>query len=404
MYGLLRSRAASAAVLGLTVAGALAGCGDDGPGSSGGEGEGPIKVGNISVISSPVTGFPQVEAGLKAAVDEINAQGGIDGRELELVLCNDKFDPNVAVTCAQQMAQEEVAAVVGSLSGQASTFLPVLEQAGIPYLANQGSAGEPEFTSDISFPLAAGTVSALGGAGRYVADEGGDRVVILRSSSPTADYGVAAMQRGAEAGGATVEIIEIADDATDYAPAVANVLESGPDGVGVAVAGPNVPKAVTALRGQGYKGPMAMALSYLSPATIESMGPDGVGIVGIGDVLPVSNAANPFIAQFIAALEKEDPEVAPDPASLKAYLGVMAFAKVIEGMDDVTAATVMERLEDFDGTLDFDDVVPTWSGISGSPKYSEYSRVASVASYPMKVTEGGKLEPAKEPYDPFATE
>jgi branched-chain amino acid transport system substrate-binding protein len=389
-------------VLGLAMAGTLVACGDDGGDDGGGGGaDGPIKIGSISVISSPVTAFPQVETGLKAAIAKINDEGGVNGRELELVLCNDQFDPNVAITCAQQMVQEKVAAVVGSLSGQATAFLPILEKAGIPYLANQGSAGAPEFSSEISFPLSAGTVAQLGGSGRYVADEGGDNVVILRSPSPSADFGVSAMQSAAEAGGATVNIIQVADDATDYAPAAASALEQNPDGIAIAVQGPNVPKAVTALRGQGYDGPIAMTLSYLSPATIESMGQDGVGIVGVGDVLPVANASNPFIEDFISALKAEDSSVTPDPASLKAYLGVMAFAQAVDGLDEVTSSTVLQRLEDFDGEIDLDGVVPTWSGIPEPAAYSDYPRLADIASYPMVVTEGGGLESAGEPFDPF---
>src|SRR5438552_1411189 len=112
-------RASFGAVLGLVVSVALEACSSSDAG--GGKGAGaPIKIGNISIISSPVTAFPQVKTGVRAAVDELNAKGGVNGRKLELVLCNDKFDPNVAITCAQQMVQQNVAALVGSLSGQAT--------------------------------------------------------------------------------------------------------------------------------------------------------------------------------------------------------------------------------------------------------------------------------------------
>jgi ABC-type branched-subunit amino acid transport system substrate-binding protein len=322
---------------------------------------------------------------------------------LEAVVCNDQSDPNVAIACAQQMVQEGVVAVAGSLSTQAESFMPVLEQAEIPYLGNQGSSGQLEFQSADSYPVVGGAVGAQGGAGRYLADQGAKHVVILRVTAPAADLSVNAMQKGAEAGGATVDVVKVADDATDYSAVLASVMELHPDGIGLAIQRPSVPQAIAGLHGLGYTGPIATALSYLDPKTIESMGADGVGLVGVGDVLPVSNTDNPFIKDFIAALKDEAPETAPDPASLKAYMGVKMVAGALNGMESFTAADLKKHLDNFDGQIDFGDVVPKWTGVPNPPRYDDFPRLAELRSFPQKITESGTLVSAGDSFDPFAT-
>ncbi|MFF2059888.1 ABC transporter substrate-binding protein [Rhodococcus qingshengii] len=365
--------------------------------------DGTITFGSISVLSSPVVAFPQTKTGIDAAVREINAEGGVNGRKLKAVVCNDQFDPNIAVNCAQKMVQEKVVAVVGGLTAQTSEFVPILEKAKIPVMASQGNGGELEFTSEAAYPLVSGPVGQIGGAGRYLVDNGGKNIVILRTTMPSGDFGVEAMTKGIEAGGGTVKTLKIADDATDYAPSAASALESKPDGIGLAVQGPNVPKAVSALRGLGYTGPIAMTLSFLNPTSIKSMGQDATGLVGVGDVLPVSNTDNPVVAKFIASLEAEDPTVVPDPASFKAYLGVKMLAGALDGMDAVSSEKLIERLDAFDGTIDFGGVIPNWTGIPNPATVEAYPRIAQVTSYPVVVGDDGILATAGEPFDPFGT-
>src|SRR5690349_6173212 len=99
---------------------ALAACGSSGSDSagtgtsdtgseSGSDSSDPIKLMAMGPIEAPECSIPWIGVGAGAAVDEINAEGGVDGRQIELIVCNDENDPNKAVTCAREAIKEEVA-------------------------------------------------------------------------------------------------------------------------------------------------------------------------------------------------------------------------------------------------------------------------------------------------------
>jgi branched-chain amino acid transport system substrate-binding protein len=82
--------AASAAVLALAAASASA-CGAPGASSSsGGSGSGPIKIAVVDAQSGQSSSLGQWEYdGVKLAVKQANAAGGIDGRKIVLTLFDD---------------------------------------------------------------------------------------------------------------------------------------------------------------------------------------------------------------------------------------------------------------------------------------------------------------------------
>lgn len=99
-------------LLGCVALVALAtGCGA----GAGSDSSGPIKIGLIQPLSgnSSDYGRPSVN-GAQMRVEELNADGGINGRQLELVPIDDKLDPTTAVSAARQLVSRDgVVAIVG---------------------------------------------------------------------------------------------------------------------------------------------------------------------------------------------------------------------------------------------------------------------------------------------------
>jgi branched-chain amino acid transport system substrate-binding protein len=81
-----------------------------------GAGQNPIKIGAISSLTGPVT-FPDASAAAKAVFDRVNAQGGINGRPIEYLVEDDKFDPATATQAARRLLDEQnVVVMAGSAS------------------------------------------------------------------------------------------------------------------------------------------------------------------------------------------------------------------------------------------------------------------------------------------------
>jgi len=85
--------------------------------AGGGEG-GPITVGAIEPLSGPFTPWGTTHRdGLEFAVEEINADGGVDGRELSLTVTDTASDPTDADSVFRRMVENEGAvAVTGPVS------------------------------------------------------------------------------------------------------------------------------------------------------------------------------------------------------------------------------------------------------------------------------------------------
>ncbi|MDQ6685224.1 MAG: ABC transporter substrate-binding protein [Pseudomonadota bacterium] len=67
-----------------------------------------IVVGSIQDLSGPIAGFgKQVRFGMMLRVDEINEQGGINGRKLRLIIEDDGYDPKKAVLAAQKLVNQD---------------------------------------------------------------------------------------------------------------------------------------------------------------------------------------------------------------------------------------------------------------------------------------------------------
>ncbi|MFD6798226.1 ABC transporter substrate-binding protein [Streptomyces cyaneofuscatus] len=171
-------------VIGTAVAGALllSGCGVL-PGGSGGSGE-PVTVMTWApdqVDDADAVTMPGVPAMAKTYARWINARGGIDGRELRVITCDERDTAAGAERCARQAVDREVAAVVGSYSRHGQSAIPVLESGGIPYIGGYGASDE-EFRSYLSYPVNGGQSALLAGHGRQLAG-GCERVSLVRPDS-----------------------------------------------------------------------------------------------------------------------------------------------------------------------------------------------------------------------------
>jgi branched-chain amino acid transport system substrate-binding protein len=97
----------------------------------------PIKIGWLSSLTGPLSSPALAEnEGVKLAVEEINAAGGILGRQIELLTRDTAGDPTKAVNFAQQLAfSDKVDFVIGPVnSGEGLATTPVVARAGIPNL------------------------------------------------------------------------------------------------------------------------------------------------------------------------------------------------------------------------------------------------------------------------------
>jgi ABC-type branched-subunit amino acid transport system substrate-binding protein len=161
------------------------------------------------------TNKPGMPAMARAYAKWINGQGGVNGRKLEVLTCNDHNDSVGAAECARRAAAEDVVAVVGSYSQFGDSYLAPLESAGIPYIGGYGVTNE-EFTGHLSYPVNGGQPALLAGLGKALAGTCGP-VALVRPDSIAGDQLPAVLDSGLKAGGHTEAGDQLAaENATEY--------------------------------------------------------------------------------------------------------------------------------------------------------------------------------------------
>ncbi len=90
----------------------------------------PIKIGVIVPLTGISSHLSRVRDGLKLAVEEINNDGGVHGRRIQLVIEDSKGDPEVAVKAFERNeAKAEPIAYISVLSSVTEALAPLAERA-----------------------------------------------------------------------------------------------------------------------------------------------------------------------------------------------------------------------------------------------------------------------------------
>ncbi|MFE7927223.1 ABC transporter substrate-binding protein [Streptomyces sp. NPDC057456] len=195
------------------------------PGVSGGSGDDPIVVMTWAPEETSATNKPGMPAFAVAYARWINANGGLNGRKLKVLTCNDHNDTVSAAACARRAVKEHAVAVVGSYSQHSDAFFPHLEGAGIPYIGGYGVTNA-EFTSPLSYPVNGGQPSLLAGLGKELGTTCGP-VSLVRPDTIAGDALPPMLNAGLTAGGHDkAEDQRAPEDATEYATQAEAALDN----------------------------------------------------------------------------------------------------------------------------------------------------------------------------------
>jgi branched-chain amino acid transport system substrate-binding protein len=207
-----------------------------------------IKIGHLT----PKTGFlgalgEYATLGIQLAVDEINAAGGVNGKQLGMI-SEDSINPDTATTKAQRMIERDnVDFLIGEISSASALAISQVAARNEKLFIAVGprsdvlrgkSCNKYMFCTDIPNTV---MVNAVGGALKRDGMVDGKKFMTL-----TADYVfghdlLAAAKRFFDANNATLVTDElIATDVTDFSPFLIKVRQNQPDVVCLNLAGNQV--------------------------------------------------------------------------------------------------------------------------------------------------------------------
>ena len=196
--------------------------------------DGPIVLGMITPLSGSSSAIgPYMKNGAQLAVDEINADGGVDGRDLELVAEDGACDAKTAAAAANKLVTKKVDVSVGGYcSGATLPTLPIFDKAGVPMIIPAANSTELVDQGLDSVFLINGTDTQQADAAlTYMEKAGAGKVALIDdNTSYSVDIANLTADLLEESGGPELASHEsVTAGESDYSANVNSVLKTDPD-------------------------------------------------------------------------------------------------------------------------------------------------------------------------------
>lgn len=330
-------------------------CGDNDAGGGGADanasGE-PVKIGVILPLTGPLSGVGIASRNaLDAVSTSMNAQGGVNGRKLELIYKDDKADPTAAASAAQELVSSE--RVVGVLAaGTTSALLaaaPIVAARKVPVM----SANVAAALSDKSTPFypylyltAPNDRISVPAVFNRAVEEGHKRLAVLWQEDAYGKFGNELFAKlSQEKGVDIVASVSVAQTATDVSAQAQRIAGARPDAVLVQVSAPGVVAAfLRSTRQRGLDAAMYGGTAAAQPAVLKAAGPSGDGF----QVPAFLNSGKPTSkqAELLSQIEKSGKQPTNSILDTLFPNGLQAFAAAIRKTgDEVTGESIKKAID-----------------------------------------------------------
>ena len=328
--------------------------------------QGPVPIfGLVELSGTGTTSGTNFDNGIKLAVKEINASGGILGRKIEYTSLDTQSQPQVAKALAQKALDQNAYVIMGPVfSGSILVSMAETRRAEVPNFTGGEAAaitkqGNPyifrtSFTQDTAMPKVA----------RYLKDTVKAKTVsIIWVNNDFGKGGLDTMKKALDAQGIKVAA-EISTDPgqLDFSGAVLKAKQVNADAIFVYTNEEESARALRELRKQGYDKPIVGETTLTSQKVIELAGDAANGATA--HVGLTADAPQAGIKKYNADFQKEF-GAKSDHNGLKGYTAmyvVKAVTEKIGKFDQKAFAKAMHGMKlsakDYPGVLldvSFDD-------------------------------------------------
>lgn len=351
-------------------AGVLAGCG--GSGSNGNkveEGATSIKIGLSYELTGGVATYGQSSVdGVKMAIDEVNAAGGVNGKTIELVEYDTKSDEAEATTLGKRlMGQDKVIAILGpATSGAFKAEIPDANSYKVPVISGSATADDvtvangkvQEYAFRICFSDSyQGTAMA-----KYAAEKLGAKTAVIYKDSAS-DYAIGLAENFTktftEAGGSVLKEESYSTNDKDFKAVLTSIKDLNADVLFIPGYYQQAGLIIKQARELGIDVPILGADGFDSPDLVGLAGAENLNNIFFTNHYS-SLDQDPMVQDFIAAF-KEKYGREPDAFNALGYDEAKFLCDALsrcESLDSVSLQKALSETKDFKavtGTLSVDE-------------------------------------------------
>ncbi|CUO64197.1 ABC transporter substrate-binding protein [Clostridium disporicum] len=339
----------------------LVGCGN-GQGSSDDADE--IVIGAIGPLSGAASTYGQsVKNGAQVFLDKVNANGGIDGKQVVLKFEDDEADPTKSINAYDKLVnQDGVKLLLGPVtSGAANAVGPNATADGVPMITPSGTETNLTTTGG-EYVFRTCYIDATQGEviSKYASENlGAKTMAILYNKDSDYSIGIAeaAKAQFESNGGTVVEYISYNDGDKDFSAQLTNIKSSNPEVLVLPDYYSVVPVIADQARKIGITSQLMGGDGWDSPELVKIGGDAVEGAVFVNHYSP--DDSDPEVQEFVNSYKEKYGET-PDAFAALSYSTLQLFEEAITKAGSTDGEAVKDALKNIDvdtisGNIRFDE-------------------------------------------------
>ena len=289
-----------------------------------------IVLGQSAAFSGPAMQLgTQFHAGARLWFDQLNAKGGVGGRQVEIRHLDDGYEPDRCVANTEKLIKDEVFALFGYIGTPTSlAALPLATSARVPFIAPfTGAMGLREPFKREAFHLRASYDDETALIVKQLIELSQNRIGVFYQNDAYGKAGLSGVTKAL----AARQLKPVAEgtverNSEDVAAAVAKLAKSGAQAIVQIGAYKACAAFIRQAKQAGYGGKFYNVSFVGTQALADELGKDGAGVV-VSQVVPSPyNPARPVSREFVAAA-KQQGRVQANLSSMEGYLAAKLFTE-----------------------------------------------------------------------------
>lgn len=297
------------------------------------ESESKIILGQSAAFTGPAAQLGiQFYKGAKVYFDQVNAQGGVGRRHIEIRNLDDGYEPDRCAENTRKLIAEDVFALFGYIGTPTSLVaLPQAIKGKVPFIAPfTGAIGLREPFSKYAFHIRASYNDETGLIVKQLTSLGLKKIAVFYQNDAYGKAGLDGVTLALNGLGLkTVAQATVERNSVDVAKAVQTLVAPAPDAVVQIGAYKSCAAFIREARKAGYGGTFYNVSFVGTQALADELGKDGAGVV-VSQVMPSPyNPARQIAREFADAVKVAGKDVQANFSSMEGYLAAKLF---VEGL------------------------------------------------------------------------
>ena len=338
------------------------------------QGEGRIVLGQSAAFTGPAAQLGvQFNQGAKLFFDQLNAQGGVGKRTVEIRTLDDGYEPDRCAENTRKLIADEVFALFGYIGTPTSlAAMPLFTKEKVPFFGPfTGAEALRQPFNRLIFHVRASYYDETALIVRQLTNLGLKKIAVFYQNDAYGKAGLDGVTKAlTELKLTPVATATVERNSVDVKAAVDKLVPAMPDAIVQITAYASAAAFVRAARKAGFGGTFYNVSFVGTQALADELGKDGAGVV-VSQVVPSPyQPSRQITREFLEAIKKGGDKVQANYSSMEGYVAARVFT---EGLRQAQASGKITRESFITGTESIGNQV-----ISGCPvSFSATSHAAS---------------------------